>query len=186
MRIPSQLNRESLYRPKNQRRRSTENFRRIIRLCLGLALVLLVMRQAAKPTVYQTFFDPSQTETVKSNDGPTGSPSAKSLQITKNQAEQRHYLLASEYFSGEDREIARELASSLLASDQQLWLQALLDWQSGKTAATRAIECRIATGSTQADRCQRQQWRTNKGDSFVAICDRHLAGHRTEGQRPEQ
>lgn len=136
MRIPSQLNRESLYRPKNQRQRSTENYRRIIRLCLGLALVLLVMRQAAKPSVYQTFFDPSQTETGKSNDGPAGSPSVKSSQITKNQAEQRHYLLASAYFSREDREIARELTNSLLASDQQLWLRALLDWQSGRTAAT--------------------------------------------------
>ena len=136
MRIPSQLNRESLYRQKNQRQRSTEDYRRIIRLCLGLALVLLVMQQAAKPKVYQTFFDPSQGEEGKSDGNRSPEPNAKSPKNSTNRAEQRHYLLASASFSAEDREIARELTSSLLASDQQLWLRALLDWQAGKNAAT--------------------------------------------------
>jgi len=61
MRIPSQFNDSSLYRPRNARgsgcsNQRTDVRRRLIRLTVALLLVIVVMRQAAKPGVYQTFF----------------------------------------------------------------------------------------------------------------------------------
>ena len=59
MRIPSQFNQDSLYRRDNRHRNATSHHRRLIRLILGLALVIVVMRQASQPAMYQVFFDPS-------------------------------------------------------------------------------------------------------------------------------
>jgi len=134
MRIPSQLNRDSLYRPKNQRPRSNDDYRRIIRLCLGLVLVLLVMKQAARPSVYQTFFDPSATSSPESNltnsrENPTNPNSPQ----TQNQLPESS--TASYQFSAVDRKISDRLAGSLPQSDQQLWLKSLLEWKAGSNNA---------------------------------------------------
>ena len=56
MRIPSQFDDDNLYRKKIPRGESVKTFRRLIRLALGLALVVVVMLQAAKPAVYRPFF----------------------------------------------------------------------------------------------------------------------------------
>ncbi|MCO8124817.1 hypothetical protein NHH03_23975 [Stieleria sp. TO1_6] len=65
MRIPSQFNDSSLYRPrrgeKNERKRafvpaSSDSRRRLIRLAVALLLVIVVMREARRPGLYQTFF----------------------------------------------------------------------------------------------------------------------------------
>jgi len=135
MRIPSQLNRESLYRQKNQRQSSTENYRRIIRLCLGLALVLLVMKQAAKPGVYQVFFDPSDSgqplvRPLNAGSDPSKPASAQLSPVMMRDIESASNLSLSE------REIGEKLATSLQQSDQQLWLKSLLEWQAGKDNAS--------------------------------------------------
>ncbi|PAY16151.1 hypothetical protein CKO51_28025 [Rhodopirellula sp. SM50] len=71
MRIPSQFNDSSLYRPrrgeKNAKKRTSvpgaaDNRRRLIRLGVVLLLVIVVMREARRPGLYQTFFD-AQEET---------------------------------------------------------------------------------------------------------------------------
>ena len=49
MRIPSQFDDDNLYRKKIPRGESVKTFRKLIRLALGLALVVVVMLQAAKP-----------------------------------------------------------------------------------------------------------------------------------------
>ncbi len=68
MRIPSQFNDSSLYRPKrgdesgsNARRQPvrTDSRRRLIRLSVALLLVIVVMRQAQRPGVYEIFFPAS-------------------------------------------------------------------------------------------------------------------------------
>ncbi|EMI19125.1 hypothetical protein, membrane [Rhodopirellula maiorica SM1] len=56
MKIPSQFNEDSLYGRRQRRGATVQDYRRVIRLALGLALVLVVMRQAAKPRVYEPFF----------------------------------------------------------------------------------------------------------------------------------
>ena len=56
MRIPSQFDDDNLYRKKIPRGESVRTFRKLIRLTLGLALVVVVMLQAAKPAVYRPFF----------------------------------------------------------------------------------------------------------------------------------
>ena len=56
MRIPSQFDDDSLYRKKIPRGESVKTFRKLIRLALGLALVAVVMLQAAKPNIYRPFF----------------------------------------------------------------------------------------------------------------------------------
>ncbi|MCS7468709.1 hypothetical protein NZK35_18810 [Stieleria sp. ICT_E10.1] len=71
MRIPSQFNDSSLYRPrrgeKNAKKRTSvpgaaDSRRRLIRLGVVLLLVIVVMREARRPGLYQTFFDaPEET-----------------------------------------------------------------------------------------------------------------------------
>ncbi|QDV45935.1 hypothetical protein Enr13x_58390 [Stieleria neptunia] len=65
MRIPSQFNDSSLYRPRrgegNPKKRTSapgaaDNRRRLIRLGVVLLLVIVVMREARRPGLYQTFF----------------------------------------------------------------------------------------------------------------------------------
>ena len=135
MRIPSQLNRDSLYRAKNQRGQAVENYRRVFRLCLGLALVLLVMKEAAKPGLYQVFFDPSNSPQIAN---PKSQPVANALK--SDVIYRRHSILLDieslSTLSPSDQKIANQLAETLLQSDQQLWLKSLIEWQSGKDNAS--------------------------------------------------
>ena len=130
MRIPSQLDRDNLYRAKNKRPRPNESYRKIIRLCLGLVLVLLVMKQAARPTVYQTFFDPSQPTSQKS----AVSTNPRKIQNSPNssgESSPRHYMLGATTITPLERSIANRLIEVLSQTDEQLWLKTLLNWQSG-------------------------------------------------------
>ncbi len=65
MRIPSQFNDSSLYRPRRGEKNAGKvphvpgragETRRLIRLVAGLALVIVVMREAGRPGHYETFF----------------------------------------------------------------------------------------------------------------------------------
>lgn len=60
MRIPNQLQGDPLYRSKRsgggRSNHSDPSWRRVIRLAVVLALVVVLMQQAAKPGVYQVFF----------------------------------------------------------------------------------------------------------------------------------
>ncbi len=154
MRIPSQLNRDSLYRQKNLRRNAVESYRRIFRLCLGLVLVLLVMKQAAQPQVYQVFFAPTQSANSPNVDGdkiPAHPPQTRFHGENDPKAGKQVHLTpggtpianlqsgnqqpAAKDFPGipqSDLRFAERLANSLRPSDQQLWLIALLNWQTGQ------------------------------------------------------
>jgi hypothetical protein len=59
MRIPSQFIEQNLYRRKNRRenaRAVQSDARRIIHLVIALGLVLIIMQQASKPEIYESFF----------------------------------------------------------------------------------------------------------------------------------
>ncbi|MFK8114893.1 MAG: hypothetical protein AB8B91_22010 [Rubripirellula sp.] len=67
MRIPSDLNPSPLYGRSRRRGASPgQSWRRVLRLCIVLGLVLVVMRQAARPGVYAVFF-PSEMKQVDFN-----------------------------------------------------------------------------------------------------------------------
>lgn len=55
MRIPSQFNEDPWYR-RSRQRTTNGDWRRVTRLVLALLLVLVLMRQAAKPVIYEQFF----------------------------------------------------------------------------------------------------------------------------------
>ena len=64
MRIPSGLNDGSLYRQRPGKRPEPSSNRRLLRLCLALALVLVAMNQAGKPAAYRIFFSEPATKQV--------------------------------------------------------------------------------------------------------------------------
>ena len=81
MRIPSQFNDSSLYRPRrgenNARKRphvpgGSDTRRRLIRLAAALLLVIVVMREARRPGLYQTFFGAQRADWVAVESKPAG------------------------------------------------------------------------------------------------------------------
>lgn len=116
MRIPSQFDDDSLYRRKIPRGESVKTFRKLIRLALGLALVVVVMLQAAKPAVYRPFFGHLP---AKSGGAAASLPSAlaKRTQVSTSgnaKTEQTHH-------SPKDRQIANELILQLSRKEQVSW-----------------------------------------------------------------
>ncbi|MEM6470799.1 MAG: hypothetical protein AAF802_14665 [Planctomycetota bacterium] len=79
MRIPSQFNDSSLYRPRRgesnreKGRRIRQNpivSRRLFRMGIAMLLVIVVMRQARRPGIYQPFFAAGSTKTVSFESDP--------------------------------------------------------------------------------------------------------------------
>lgn len=134
MRIPSQFNQDSLYRRENRHRVSRDSYRRLIRLGIGLALVILVMRQAAKPAFYQSFFDPtSSAQPSPLEAGVQPIPPSKSSEANSSHADLLtggHRPVAA--IDPEDRNIAHEILAELLQSDQRHWVVALSRWRRGQ------------------------------------------------------
>ena len=116
MRIPSQFDDDNLYRKKIPRGESVKTFRKVIRLALGLVLVVVVMQQAAKPTVYRPFFGHLP---AKSGGAAASLPSALT---------ERHRISTSgdpkekqSRYSPEDRQIASQLILQLSRKEQVSW-----------------------------------------------------------------
>jgi hypothetical protein len=116
MRIPSQFDDDNLYRKKIPRGESVKTFRKLIRLALGLALVVVVMLQAAKPAVYRPFFGHLP---AKSGGAAASLPSAlaKRTQVSTSgnaKTEQTQY-------SPKDGQIANQLILQLSRKEQVSW-----------------------------------------------------------------
>ncbi len=120
MRIPSQFNDESLYRRRPGRGDAGNSTRRLVRLSLGLILVLVVMRQAARPQLYQAFFGTPPGQ---------GNPVAITLPVTPGASAER---LEPTEVDPKDQAIARRLTEILRPSDRQQWMVTLSRWQSGR------------------------------------------------------
>ena len=120
MRIPSQFNDENLYRRKIPKGESAKTFRRLIRLVIGLALVIVVMRQAAQPAVYRAFFGPLA--------GEAGGAAAKLPSAKPNTAgliNNSPQTSKETKYSPEDRQFATEIVSQLSREEQIAWMVAL-------------------------------------------------------------
>jgi len=123
MRIPSQFNEDSLYRRGGRSAQSAQSYRRLLRLVIGLALVLVLMRQASKPEMYRVFFgQPPAPGRVQGAD--VGS---SVLSMDKSNGPARVEIMVDAV----DRKIANLLATAISASDQRRWIVALTRWQRG-------------------------------------------------------
>ena len=133
MRIPSQLNDENLYRRGHRRGESSQNYRRVFQLLLGLALVVVVMRQAASPRIYQPFFE-TQVFPVTLDDPTASGASPDRGGDAHRQIQARHIqeLWKTTKIDAQDRRIANELIGNLAAPDQQAWSAALSRWLCGE------------------------------------------------------
>ncbi|WP_442507225.1 hypothetical protein SH528x_006131 [Novipirellula sp. SH528] len=127
MKIPSQFNEDSLYGRHKRRGATVQNYRRLIRLGLGLALVLVVMRQASKPRVYEPFFGGVSGQRQVVNDA-TRKVYATSLltAATAQEAATEANILKSLSVNPQVALDARAIAALIPADDQQLWLATLL------------------------------------------------------------
>ncbi|WP_145420783.1 hypothetical protein [Planctomycetes bacterium K23_9] len=155
MRIPSQLNDESLYGRRGQSRQSSQPngqpYRRLVRLCVALALVVVVMKQASHPDVYETFFgneenhlddsttnsDLATTAASKAAVPPSAVPAHDGTapnDKTETQADdaaQRRIPLSE--VSTESRSVANLITQSLSPNEQRQWTVVLDQWQSNET-----------------------------------------------------
>ncbi len=137
MRIPSHFNQDSLYRRDNRQRETGDSYRRLIRLVIGLALVIVVMRQASRPAMYQTFFDPSAVTAITSRqDGDPPSPPLGAVGIAGDLESDPVRSTPGDHPSPtvtpEDRRIANAIVADLLPTDQRQWMVALSRWQTGR------------------------------------------------------
>ncbi len=136
MRIPSQFNENSLYRRGTRRSDDAHTFRRIVRLVIGIALLALIMRQAARPAIYQTFFPdtPHQGITPPRPGMPGQTNSGKTLAVAAvGNAADSTATGAPRRIVPQDRAIARRVTDELLKSDQSEWVVALSRWQTGRS-----------------------------------------------------
>jgi len=153
MRIPSQFNEDNLYRRGSGRNESDKAVRRLIRLVVALALVVVVMRQASKPGIYQPFFG-SQLSAPQG--GSPQAPSLAAIRSSESTSDDRVPI------TPEDRAVANRLVQELLPTDQSQWTVAFSRWQSGREVAE--IPSTVATIEDQlptmddVDQQQRVAW----------------------------
>ena len=136
MRIPSHFNQDSLYRRDNRERATADSYRRLIRLVIGLALVIVVMRQASRPAMYQTFFDPSVATAQASGDAPSPPQGAVGFagdrEVSPNRSTETGDPQQAVPITAEDRRIANAIVADLLPTDQRQWVVALSRWTTGR------------------------------------------------------
>ncbi|TWU26981.1 hypothetical protein Pla52o_08370 [Novipirellula galeiformis] len=148
MKIPSQFNEDSLYNRPKPRGETVQDYRRLIRLGMGLALVLVVMRQAASPRLYEPFFGavPNQGRVVqdqvpvdatrpdrrtaanRSGDGGPGDerPGEAKMAVPASAISAADVSAATDEVAPEMLSDASVIAAIIPESEQQLWLASLL------------------------------------------------------------
>lgn len=155
MRIPSQFNEDNLFRQRSRRNESAQTYRRLLRLLMGLALVVVVMRQASKPAIYETFFGPEvavgappQLQPGSSIQLGVSSPiDAQTTRITP-----------------EDRQVALGLVGAMQPTQQREWVVALSRWEAGRPIETvpSSIDFVLDQLTSQSDISEqdRLRWKT--------------------------
>jgi hypothetical protein len=121
MRIPSQFNEDSLYRRKARSAQSLQSHRRLIRLVVGLVLVLVLMRQASRPELYQVFFG-----------APASQQAAPADLVWPIADEDLRPAIPPVAVDAAERKVADELVAALAPSDQRRWTVAFSCWQRGE------------------------------------------------------
>ena len=124
MRIPSQFNEDNLYRRGSKRPKSSDSLRQIIRMVVLLVLLIVVMKQAGQPRIYEIFFgEQPETVTLTSDLG----DAFDAALITTQQ--QRVRELTTEQVT---QQVATALTQSMSLNEQRQWTAILSRWNSGK------------------------------------------------------
>ncbi|MGB7323823.1 MAG: hypothetical protein WBD31_03060 [Rubripirellula sp.] len=131
MRIPSEFNDGNLYRRGQSGRRIGGRFgqsRRLVRLVIGLALVVVVMKQASKASLYRPFFSAVPTAALQpmTPTGGSGGGAGAGSGSTAVSSESGSRVLP------EDRRIADELVSQTDPDGQRSWVRDLSRAIAGK------------------------------------------------------
>lgn len=126
MRIPSQFNEDNLFRRGSRRNESAQTYRQLLRLLIGLTLVIVVMRQASRPAIYQTFFGQPASAAGGS------SPQAQAASAVGFGVGQGGEWIVDVKITPEDRAVANLLTNGLPPTDQRQWVLALVRWQTGR------------------------------------------------------
>ncbi|TWT83001.1 hypothetical protein CA13_44640 [Planctomycetes bacterium CA13] len=122
MRIPSQFTEDNLYSRPKRRSETIQTYRRLIRLGLGLLLVVVVMQQAAKPVLYETFFAEETAFAPSPPNDDNRSPSANALDAQAT-TEKPPPIDPDTLFA------ARQIAKRIPETDRSAWIMALLNQQ---------------------------------------------------------
>ena len=155
MRIPSEFNDENLYRRRAMRSENGQAYRKLIRLVLGLALVLVIMQQAARPEIYQVFFGPPGSGSpVRLGEVTVAGQGAMRPDVAESAS------LAAPTVDAADRAVAQQLMEPLKPSDQVRWLVCLSRWQRGRPAVVPSTldSVRETLESLPLDGARRQPW----------------------------
>ncbi|WP_233214527.1 LapA family protein [Rhodopirellula bahusiensis] len=112
MRIPNEINRDNLYRRRRRGGLTTQTYRRLFRLMLALVLVLMVMRQAARPGVYAIFFP----ETMVAVQAETASHSVQETIAKESRADES----STDGVRSEWETVQAAIADQILSEDQTL------------------------------------------------------------------
>ncbi|MEL6108593.1 MAG: hypothetical protein AAFU85_21520 [Planctomycetota bacterium] len=181
MRIPSQFNDSSLYRPDRGRGDRKSNparhslagssgeWRRLIRLGVALLFVVMMMREAARPGVYQPFFESSAAESNqwREVDAEPDIDNPRSVALTAVTSD-------VDLPSGEDTTSAQEglgqgdsvetdgwdaspWVALLDPVEQRVWAVALVRWSGGPSRQTEPLATQtIANGINLLDQLDRE------------------------------
>ncbi|MCG8651790.1 MAG: hypothetical protein MI861_18260 [Pirellulales bacterium] len=122
MRIPSQFNQDNLYRRGSRRAENVQAYRKLLRLTLGLALVIVVMPQVSRPEIYQTFFGNRRPGEATDSVRPAALVNVRADKTGGPEVT----------FDAGDRAVARQLTEELVPSDRRQWTVALSRWQTGR------------------------------------------------------
>ncbi|TWU56120.1 hypothetical protein [Rubripirellula reticaptiva] len=136
MRIPSEFNDDNLYRRGQNGCRTGRSFgqsRRLIRLVIGLALVIVVMKQASKASIYRPFFSAppalvtNSTMPTEGSGGGAATVEARTSKATKSGSQNRgeFRLFSGNQILPEDRSIADELVAQTDPEAQRIWVRDL-------------------------------------------------------------
>ncbi|NND97451.1 MAG: hypothetical protein HKN47_09015 [Pirellulaceae bacterium] len=145
MRIPSQLNDETLYGRRRRRPQPAQSYRRLIRLGVALVLVIVVMQQASQPEVYQTFFGEDADVAAESSPVDAVAAPGGALIGDAGQNAKSNSPTIGNPTIGNPREIAldripasvldsaRIITGALSQNEQRQWTVVLDRWQSNES-----------------------------------------------------
>lgn len=142
MRIPSQFNDSSLYRPRRgedkgpKRSQLTGQWgarRRLIRLAVALLLVIVVMREARQPGFYETFFASDQDGWVSTDPSGKHNPTPISTVVAVNSQSERDSEPSRDSGDGSPTpgnqpkwSMAPQWVDSMELPTQRAWIQTLI------------------------------------------------------------
>ncbi|MGB7343659.1 MAG: hypothetical protein WBD20_05580, partial [Pirellulaceae bacterium] len=174
MRIPSQLNDETLYGRRGRRPQSSQPYRRLIRLSVALALVVVVMQQASQPGVYETFFGDQDWETENVGSGnPSPTPSVASIANDGSLANSTNHFAIE--IPPDTQATAQTITQSLSVNEQRQWTVVLAQWQSGdevrviQSMVDAMVDVVKQSGDIEDD--ERLAW----VDTFARFAKKHAA-----------